>query len=108
MNLNKLSDTFSATGQLDVNDIAAVKAAGFGTVICNRPDGEEADQPTAAMIEAACADHGLAFHYVPMTPAGPGPTTVADFAAALNGASGNVLGYCKSGGRAAMLYKATR
>ncbi|MEX0971602.1 MAG: TIGR01244 family sulfur transferase [Paracoccaceae bacterium] len=108
MNLQKLSENVTVTGQLSPADLAEVKAAGFSTVICNRPDGEEYGQPTAEMIGAACADHAMDFHYIPMSPAGPGPNTLADFAAAVAGAKGRVLAYCRSGARSAMLYKATR
>lgn len=108
MNLNTLSDTFSATAQLHPQDVALAKAQGFSTIICNRPDGEEYGQPTSEMIRAACADSEIAFHYVPMSPAGPGPNTLGDFKAAVDGAKGRVLAYCRSGARSAMLYKSTR
>ena len=108
MKLQKLSENFTVTGQLSPADLAEVKAAGFSTVICNRPDGEEFGQPSAEIIGAACVDHALNFRYVPMSPAGPGPQTLADFSAAVAGAEGRVLAYCRSGARSAMLFNATR
>jgi len=108
MNIKKLTDTFSATGQMKPQDVALAKAQGFSTIICNRPDGEERDQPTSEMIRAACADSEITFHYVPMSPAGPGPNTVVDFKAAVDGAKGRILGYCRSGARSAWLWESTR
>jgi len=108
MNLNKIADNFAATCQLQPQDVALAKAQGFSTIICNRPDGEEYGQPTSEMIRAACVDNEIEFHYVPMSPAGPGPHTLSDFKAAVAGSKGKILGYCRSGARSAMLWKSTR
>ena len=49
----KLNEEVSVSGQLTAEMVEQVKALGFASVICNRPDGEGPDQPTAAEIEAA-------------------------------------------------------
>lgn len=108
MKPTQITDTFSVSPQLSPQDIALAKAAGFSTVICNRPDGEEFGQPSAEMIRAACDDNDMTFHYVPMSASGPGATTLADFKAAVGGAKGRILAYCRSGNRSSMLWKATR
>ena len=43
----------------DWADVAALAASGFRSIICNRPDGEEAGQPPAATLAEAAAAHGL-------------------------------------------------
>ena len=53
MELKRLTDTLSVSPQITVSDLPAIRAAGFRVIICNRPDGEGADQPTFAEIEAA-------------------------------------------------------
>lgn len=45
--------------------MAGIAAAGFRSVICNRPDGEERGQPTADEIAQAARDAGLTFAHVP-------------------------------------------
>lgn len=40
MQIAKVSDNFSATGQIQPADMAEIAAQGFKTVINNRPDGE--------------------------------------------------------------------
>ena len=45
MDIKRISSRFSVSPQVSVNDLAAVKAAGFEGIICNRPDSEGVDQP---------------------------------------------------------------
>ena len=40
MDIRKITDEFSVSPQIRVADVAAIAAAGFRAVICNRPDGE--------------------------------------------------------------------
>ncbi len=54
-----LDDTISVFGQITPEDVAEAKAQGFTTIINNRPDGEQAGQPTGAEIEAAATAAGL-------------------------------------------------
>ena len=48
-----ITPTLSVSEQVQPQEMAALAAAGFRAVICNRPDGEGADQPTFAEIAAA-------------------------------------------------------
>jgi len=77
---------------------------GFQTIIANRPDGEAADQPTFAAIEAAAKEAGLNVRYIPIV---PGQMTAADieaFDTALTEMEGPVLAYCRTGTRSATLW----
>ena len=107
MNPTQLSETVSVYGQIRLEDIATLKASGFGTIICNRPDGEDFGQPTAAEIEAAATEAGMRFFFVPYNPSAPSPTMVEDFAKALDASEGKVLAYCRSGNRSAKLWQAS-
>ena len=40
MDLRKITEKVSVSPQITVEDMAAIKAAGFRAIICNRPDGE--------------------------------------------------------------------
>lgn len=55
MVLKPISDTLSLSEQIQLADIALLKEQGFRSIICNRPDGEGADQPTCNEIEAQAA-----------------------------------------------------
>ena len=55
MDISKLSQDVSVTGQLTPKDMALVKSLGFASVVCNRPDGESPDQPLFESIASAGA-----------------------------------------------------
>ncbi|MDX2275989.1 MAG: TIGR01244 family sulfur transferase [Hyphomonadaceae bacterium] len=90
---------FAVAPQLALEDFAAAAAAGFKTVINNRPDGEAPGQPSSAEAEAAAKAAGLAYHHIPVQ-GGPAPAAVEQMAAALEATRGTpVLAYCRSGMR---------
>jgi uncharacterized protein (TIGR01244 family) len=98
---------FAAAPQLTQADVAAAAAAGYRTLIANRPDGEAPDQPSLAEIEAAAKDAGLDFHALPFQ-GFPQPGTVSAMAGVLTGARGPVLAYCKTGTRSIMAWAAVQ
>jgi uncharacterized protein (TIGR01244 family) len=102
----EIDPNYTVTGQISVADVANIKAAGFDTVMCNRPDGEAADQPAAAQIQRAVEKAGMKFFYVPMGRA-LAPNTLSDFKAVTDAGNGKVFAYCRSGNRCTMLWKAT-
>ena len=62
-----LSPTVWASPQLAPEALPALAAAGVARIISNRPDGEEPGQPTAAMMEAAAREAGMAFAWIPVS-----------------------------------------
>ena len=66
MNPKTIDRNLSVSEQIASQDIAAIASAGFKSVICNRPDGEGADQPVFAEIETAARAAGLAAAYLPI------------------------------------------
>ena len=104
MNINKLNEDFSATGQIGPDDLAQLFEQGFRGVICNRPDDEEPGQPSYETIEAAARAAGLDIRYVPIFHHGVTIDDVEAFATALRELSGPVLAYCRSGARSAGVY----
>ena len=108
MNPTQLSESVYVFGQIMPSDVTTLKERGFGTIICNRPDGEDPDQPTAQEIKAAAEEAGLSFFFVPFSPMNPSPTIVEEFSAALDGAGeGLILAYCRSGNRSSHLWQAS-
>ncbi len=103
----EIDPNYTVTGQISVADVANIKAAGFDTVMCNRPDGEAADQPAAAQIQRAVEKAGMKFFYVPMGRS-MAPNTLSDFKAVTDGDNGKVFAYCRSGNRCTILWKSTR
>ena len=107
LQVTQITPQVSVSGQIQPHHLTQVKEAGFQTIICNRPDGEDAGQPTAAEIETAAHANGLEFFFVPFNPMNPSPTMVEEFQAARNAAKGKILAYCRSGNRSARLTQAT-
>jgi uncharacterized protein (TIGR01244 family) len=93
-------------GQIALEDVAALAAAGVRTIVNNRPDGEEPWQPTGAGIAAAAHAAGVAYVAAPIA-GGIAPQAIDAMRVAL-AAHGDVLAYCKSGMRSAALWAIVR
>ena len=99
----RLTDTVAVSSQITAGDVAEAASLGYGTIVCNRPDGEEPGQPPASEIEAAAQAAGLSFLHVPFTGANMTQRDVDAMAAAMR-APGKLLAYCRSGTRSAGLW----
>jgi len=108
VSVTELDPNYTVTGQITVANVADIKAAGYDTIMCNRPDGEETGQPAAAQIKRAAAKAGLKFFYVPMGRS-LAPNTVSDFKSVVsNPDNGKVFAYCRSGNRCTILWKTAK
>lgn len=104
MDIKRISADISVSPQIRATDLAALKAQGFGAVICNRPDGETPDQPDFAEIAAAAKEAGLEARQIAVSGGLFPQDAVAEFGAALSELPGPVLAYCRSGTRSATLW----
>jgi sulfide:quinone oxidoreductase len=99
-----LSPNVSVAPQIAPGDVAGIAAHGFKSIICNRPDGEEANQPAWREIEAAARSAGLQGAHIPVSGKDFRPETVEAFAAALETLPKPILAYCRAGTRSAILW----
>ena len=104
----KLSDEFYASPQVTPQEISEAAAMGIALVVNNRPDGEAPDQPPGADIEAAARAAGMDYLAIPVGSAGFSEPQVDRLQQALAGASGPVLGFCRSGTRSTLLWSLAR
>ncbi|KKC35860.1 hypothetical protein WH87_14905 [Devosia epidermidihirudinis] len=104
MDLKRINDHVSVSGQIQPEDIAALKTAGFVAIINNRPDGESPDQPAGVEIEAAAKAAGLAYYAIPLGREGVNADMVEQTKAALEGSNGPVFCFCRSGTRSTTLW----
>jgi uncharacterized protein (TIGR01244 family) len=105
MEYQTIDPSYAVSRQITVDQVADIKAAGFKSVICNRPDGEDPGQPTVAEIKAAVEAAGLKFRHVPVNSGQP--ITAADaerMHKALEEVEGPVFAYCRSGTRSRNIY----
>jgi uncharacterized protein (TIGR01244 family) len=107
MNISQITDDYAVAAQILADDVAAIAADGFVAIICNRPDGEEPGQPTAAEIAAACAAAGLAFHHIPVSGMPLAIELIQEQRRLISDSDGPVLAYCRSGQRSQFIWQAS-
>lgn len=102
--VHRLTPAFGVAAQLDVDDIPALAAQGWRSLLCNRPDGETADQPASAGLVQAAAAHGLAWRHIPVVSGQWRDADVAAFAEALRTLPAPLLAFCRTGTRSIHLW----
>lgn len=99
-----LSAELSVAGQLTPEDLEAAARAGFRTVINNRPDNEDGNQPEDQALRAVAQRLGLQWRYLPVVSGNITDRDVDEFNAALAGSPAPVLAFCRTGTRCTMLW----
>jgi len=104
MTRTEITPDYSAAPQIGIGDVAEIKAQGFRSIMCNRPDGESPDQTDVAEIRAEAERLGLGFAFVPVISGAITPEDVDDFRAGLAALPKPVFAYCRSGTRCRHLW----
>ena len=105
--IQPLTADIAVAGQLAPEAMAEAAAAGFRSVINNRPDFEGGpDQPTSASVEAAARAAGLAYEWLPVAPNVHSDDEIARFAELLATLPKPILAFCRSGARSTKLFAA--
>ena len=102
-----LDETILVAGQIQPEDIATAAAQGVRMIINNRPDDEQAGQPSAATIEAAATAAGLGYAHIPVDHSGFSAEQVEAMTAA-QAQPGPALAFCRSGTRSTYLWALAR
>lgn len=100
----KLTSNLSVSPQLTEKDIEEAAAAGFKSIINNRPDGEAPDQPRSEDLAVAAQRLGLAYRHIPIVPGQFSAEQVEAFKTALTETDGPTIAFCRTGTRAATLW----
>lgn len=108
MELRQLSPALFVAGQIKPDDMHAIAEQGIRSIICNRPDAEEAGQPAWADIAAAAELAGIETRFIPVTAETIGPQVGARFAEALAELPQPVLAFCRTGNRCTILAQMAR
>ncbi len=104
MNIRELTPRYSVSPQIAPDDVAAIKAAGFAKVICNRPDEEVPPSHQSQTVRTAIEAAGLAFEVLPLTHQTMTPDNIARQKEMIASAGGPVLAYCASGTRSSIIW----
>lgn len=104
MDIRSLTPAYAVAPQIEPDDFPAIAAAGFTTVIDNRPCEEVPPSHKAPVMQAQAEAAGLEFVVLPLTHATINPDTAAQQKAVLDAATGPVLAYCASGTRCTIIW----
>jgi uncharacterized protein (TIGR01244 family) len=96
--IRPVTPAFAVAPQLASGEMNGIAAAGYKTVIANRPDGESADQMSLQSARAEAEAAGLNFVAIPFS-GGPTMPLVQETVKTLASAEAPVLAYCRSGTR---------
>ena len=105
--IQRIAADVCVSPQLTPAAMAEVAAAGFRSVINNRPDFEHGpDQPTSAAVETAALAAGLQYAHLPVAGGYQSPEEIARFAELIAAMPRPLLCFCRSGARSTKLFMA--
>ena len=104
MDLRRITDEYTVSPQITADNVHQIAGAGFRSIVCNRPDGEELGQVDYETIAQAARQEGLEVRWVPIVSGMFTPKALEDFRNALNDMPKPMLAYCRSGTRSTMLW----
>jgi uncharacterized protein (TIGR01244 family) len=104
MDIRALTPEYAVSPQIEPADLPAIKAAGYVTIIDNRPDGEIPPHLHTPRIKAAAEALGLAFVANPVIGGQLTMENVTAQAAAIAASPGPVFAYCASGNRSSVVW----
>ena len=103
--IQQVAPDFCVAPQLAPAAMAEAAAAGFRSVVNNRPDFEHGpDQPTHADIQAAAQAAGLDYRFLPVDGGYQSPEEAAAMARLLAELPRPLLLFCRSGARSTRLF----
>ena len=101
--MKRIYKNFYAAHQIQAKDIAQIKQEKFEYVLCNRPDNEVQDQPSAEVIKSECLANGIEFLHLPISPGDFNLEVIMETEKVLKTAK-KTLAYCRTGTRSTMLW----
>lgn len=104
MEARPLTPELSVSDQISASDVDAIRAAGFRAIICNRPDGEGADQPNFNEIDQAAKRVGLETRYLPAESGKVTDEEGENFGMFMQALPKPVLAYCRTGTRSTTMW----
>ncbi|HCP82175.1 MAG TPA: TIGR01244 family phosphatase [Octadecabacter sp.] len=104
MDIRQLTPDFAVSPQIDPQDLPAIAALGFSTIVANRPDAEVPPSHQVEAMQAAATAAGIELVVLPVTHVTLTPDLGAQLQDARANAKGPVLAYCASGTRSTIVW----
>ena len=95
---------FAVAPQPKLSDFQEFRRLGFGTIVNNRPDGEDPNQLGSAAEEQAARAAGLGYIHIPVTSTGMTDDDARLLKETIEQAAGPVVAHCRSGARSFYLW----
>lgn len=103
-----MSHDVKFSGQITPEQVNDFAEQGIKTIINNRPDGEDPDQPTSEAIAEACEQAGVAYKEISFAGNALTQLHVEEFAEYFNQAEQPVLMFCRTGNRSNGLFEVAK
>jgi uncharacterized protein (TIGR01244 family) len=104
MDIRAITPDYAVSPQIEPGDLPAIKAAGYVTVIDNRPDGEIPPHLHTDEMRRAAEALGLVFVANPVIGGAMTMDNVTAQGAAIAASKGPVFAYCASGNRSSVVW----
>ena len=104
MDIRPLNASYAVSPQIHIDDLEAIRDAGYKMVIDNRPDAEIPDELHTAQMRAKAESLGLTFFANPVVGGALTMENVEKQAEAIASAPGPILAYCASGNRSSIVW----
>tara|TARA_Y100001968_G_scaffold255082_1_gene241120 strand:- start:617 stop:1036 length:420 start_codon:yes stop_codon:yes gene_type:complete len=101
--MKEVTKHYFVSSQIVPSDIELLKEQGFESIVCNRPDGEEPNQPDFKSIEEECSKLGIKFYNYPLSPGDLNLERVLETKAIIE-EDKKTLAYCRTGTRCITLW----
>lgn len=104
MEIKKIAEKYTVSDQITVADVSSLADMGVELLICNRPNGEAADQTPYEEIAQAAEKLGIKFVAIPFAGGQLQASQVQEFKSELD--AGLVThAYCRTGNRCTIIWK---
>ncbi len=96
MDIREVTSQFFVAPQITETDLVLLQKRGIQSIICNRPDGEGADQPTFHELSKTAQKMGIAMRYLSVSGGLVQDEDAADFNDAMSALPQPILAYCRT------------
>tara|TARA_R110001606_G_scaffold356372_1_gene507689 strand:+ start:26813 stop:28432 length:1620 start_codon:yes stop_codon:yes gene_type:complete len=103
----QITDNYSVSEQISLDDVDALAESGVTLIICNRPDGEEEGQLPFADVAAYAEEKNIKAEHIPFAGGQMTTSDITAFQAAIQDAE-NIHAYCRTGNRSSQIWQAAQ
>lgn len=107
LTIKPLSNEFSVSPQILLEDLPTILQLGYKSIINNRPDGEDSAQIENDKIREKCLELGLEYQYLPVISGQITQQNSQNMSDYMNKMDKPILAFCRTGTRSCLLWLGT-